>query len=55
VAVAFELVKKTQWVFDNKKKEKWQRKSPTTKNEHTIARCSELASRTASALALRLE
>src|SRR3954464_10720606 len=33
VPVAFELVKKTQWVFD-KKKEKWQRKSPTTKNEH---------------------
>jgi hypothetical protein len=31
--VAFELVKKTEWVF-NKKKEKWQRKSPTTKNEH---------------------
>jgi DDE superfamily endonuclease len=33
VPVAFELVKKTEWVF-NKKKEKWQRKSPTTKNEH---------------------
>jgi hypothetical protein len=33
VPVAFELVKKTEWVFD-KKKEKWQRKSPTTKNEH---------------------
>jgi len=31
--VAFELVKKTQWVFDEKKR-KWQRKSPTTKNEH---------------------
>jgi hypothetical protein len=33
VPVAFELVKKTQWIFD-KKKEKWKRKSPTTKNEH---------------------
>jgi hypothetical protein len=33
VPVAFELVKKTEWVFD-KKKQKWQRKSPTTKNEH---------------------
>ncbi len=33
VPVAFELVKKTQWAF-NEKKEKWQRKSPTTKNEH---------------------
>jgi len=33
IPVAFELVKKTEWVF-NEKKEKWQRKSPTTKNEH---------------------
>jgi DDE superfamily endonuclease len=32
VPVAFELVKKTQWVF-NKKKGKWQRKSLETKNE----------------------
>jgi hypothetical protein len=39
VPVAFELIKKTEWVFNKKKKkkkkkEKWQRKSPTTKNEH---------------------
>lgn len=33
VPVAFELVKKTEWVF-NKKKERWQRKSLLTKNEH---------------------
>ncbi len=33
IPVAFELVKKTQWVFD-KKKERWRRKSPLTKNEH---------------------
>lgn len=32
VPVAFELVKKTEWVF-NKKKDRWQRKSPQTKNE----------------------
>ncbi len=32
IPVAFELVKKTQLVF-NEKKEKWQRKSPRTKNE----------------------
>ena len=32
IPVAFELVKKTQWVF-NKKKKKWQRKSSQTKNE----------------------
>jgi DDE superfamily endonuclease len=32
IPVAFELVKKTEWVF-NKKKEKWQRKSLKTKNE----------------------
>jgi hypothetical protein len=32
VPVAFESVKKTEWVF-NKKKERWQRKSPRTKNE----------------------
>jgi hypothetical protein len=32
IPVAFELVKKTEWVF-NEKKEKWQRKSPRTKNE----------------------
>lgn len=30
--VAFELVKKSEWVFDEKK-EKWRRKSPQTKNE----------------------
>jgi hypothetical protein len=34
VPVAFELVKKTRWVFDKKKEKKWRRKSPTTKNEH---------------------
>jgi len=33
VPVAFELVKKTEWVFD-KKKGRWRRKSPLTKNEH---------------------
>jgi DDE superfamily endonuclease len=33
VPVAFELVKKSEWVF-NKKKGRWQRKSPLTKNEH---------------------
>lgn len=33
IPVAFELVKKTEWVFNNKKKERWQRKSPQTKNE----------------------
>ena len=33
VPVAFELVKKSEWVF-NKKKDRWQRKSPLTKNEH---------------------
>ncbi len=32
VPVAFELVKKTEWVF-NKKKNRWQRKSLRTKNE----------------------
>ncbi len=32
IPVAFELVKKTEWVF-NEKKKKWQRKSPQTKNE----------------------
>jgi hypothetical protein len=32
IPVAFESVKKTEWVFDEKK-EKWQRKSPQTKNE----------------------
>jgi hypothetical protein len=32
VPVAFELVKKTEWVF-NKKKDRWQRKSPQTKNQ----------------------
>jgi hypothetical protein len=31
--VAFEMVKKTEWVF-NEKRKKWQRKSPRTKNEH---------------------
>ncbi len=30
--VAFELVKKSEWVFNDKRK-KWQRKSPQTKNE----------------------
>ncbi len=33
IPVAFELVKKTEWAF-NEKKEKFQRKSPQTKNEH---------------------
>jgi hypothetical protein len=33
IPVAFELVKKTGWVF-NQKKRKWRRKSPLTKNEH---------------------
>jgi hypothetical protein len=33
VPVAFELVNKSEWVF-NEKKRRWQRKSPTTKNEH---------------------
>ena len=33
VPVAFGLVKKSEWVFDQKK-EKWQRKSTKTKNEH---------------------
>jgi len=32
IPVAFELVKKTEWAF-NEKKERWQRKSPRTKNE----------------------
>jgi hypothetical protein len=32
IPVAFELVKKTEWVF-NKKKKKWRRKSLKTKNE----------------------
>ena len=32
IPVAFELVKKTEWVF-NEKKGRWQRKSPRTKNE----------------------
>jgi hypothetical protein len=32
IPVAFELVKKTEWSFDEKK-EKWRRKSPRTKNE----------------------
>jgi hypothetical protein len=33
IPVAFELLKKTEWVF-NEKKGKFQRKSPQTKNEH---------------------
>ncbi len=33
IPVAFELVKKSEWVF-NEKKHRWQRKSPLTKNEH---------------------
>ncbi len=33
IPVAFEMVKKTEWVF-NEKRKKWQRKSPRTKNEH---------------------
>jgi hypothetical protein len=33
IPVAFELLKKTEWVF-NEKKERFQRRSPTTKNEH---------------------
>lgn len=32
IPVAFELVKKTEWIF-NEKKGRWQRKSPETKNE----------------------
>jgi DDE superfamily endonuclease len=32
IPVTFELVKKTEWVF-NEKKKKWQRKSPQTKNQ----------------------
>ncbi len=32
IPVAFELVKKTEWVF-NEKRGKWQRQSPQTKNE----------------------
>jgi DDE superfamily endonuclease len=32
IPVAFELVKKSEWVF-NQKKGKWRRKSPQTKNE----------------------
>ena len=32
IPVAFELVKKTEWVF-NEKKRRWQRKSPQSKNE----------------------
>lgn len=32
IPVAFELVKKSEWVF-NEKKGRWQRKSPRTKNE----------------------
>jgi hypothetical protein len=32
IPVAFELVKKTEWVF-NEKKDRWQRKSPQTKND----------------------
>jgi hypothetical protein len=34
VAVAFESVKKTEGVFNQKKGRRWQRKSPTSKNEH---------------------
>lgn len=33
IPVAFEVVKKSEWAF-NEKKERFQRKSPTTKNEH---------------------
>jgi len=33
IPVAFELVQKSQWVY-NAKKHRWQRKSPSTKNEH---------------------
>lgn len=32
IPVAFELIKKTEWVF-NEKKGRWQRKSPQTKND----------------------
>jgi hypothetical protein len=32
VPVAFELVKKSEWIFDEKK-HKWPRRSPETKNE----------------------
>jgi ribonuclease HI len=30
--VAFELVNKSEWIFE-KKKQKWRRRSPETKNE----------------------
>lgn len=33
IPVAFELIKKSEWVF-NEKKQRWQRKSPLSKNEH---------------------
>jgi DDE superfamily endonuclease len=33
IPVAFELIKKSEWVF-NEKKHRWQRKSPLSKNEH---------------------
>ena len=35
IPVAFELIKKSEWVFNEKRgKRSWQRKSPQTKNEH---------------------
>jgi DDE superfamily endonuclease len=43
IPVAFELVKKTEWVF-NEKRGKWQRKSPLTKNElcrRTLSACAK--------------
>ena len=33
IPVAFELIEKSEWVF-NEKKGRWQRKSPLSKNEH---------------------
>ncbi len=33
IPVAFELIKKSEWVF-NEKKNRWQRKSPLSRNEH---------------------
>jgi hypothetical protein len=41
--VAFELVKKSEWVFDEKKG-RWRRKSPVSKNEHyrrMLSACAE--------------
>lgn len=43
IPVTFELVKKTEWVF-NEKKKRWQRKSPQTKNDlyrRMLGRCAK--------------